>query len=376
MDVFFDGHFVYVLNIQQTIQSNPTPSYYVSIVVLDRNGNTITSQTRIETSAFSYQLGNLLPCYSGGAWYTQRHQPGFTKVPTITKVDSLGRDILVVSGRFGSVSEIKSFITLKDSTYLVAANNYSATGGMTPPTSALMKFDSNGNITWAYHYEIPITGYLEFKTCVEDDNGNIYSIGSYYTPTSINVIFGLKVDSNGTPIIFRTWNSLDGYSNHKLSYRNGEIYDLFSGKEIHFDSLFQDSCLISVIDPVTFTPTGTYPLASGTSNLSSFTPSDTTLTLPNFTYPDYCTVLLKTDEIESDKVLIYPNPTHDKIQIFSDNIPNHPEEINIYDITGRKVYSNFNSLIESIDVSQFSNGLYYLKIKSANFVQSGKFVKL
>ncbi|MBP6426731.1 MAG: hypothetical protein KA430_04045, partial [Bacteroidia bacterium] len=38
----FDGHFVYVLNIQQTIQSSPTPSYYVSIVVLDTNGNTIT----------------------------------------------------------------------------------------------------------------------------------------------------------------------------------------------------------------------------------------------------------------------------------------------------------------------------------------------
>ena len=71
---------------------------------------------------------------------------------------------------------------------------------------------------------------------------------------------------------------------------------------------------------------------------------------------------LSIDDYQSIKndVIIYPNPSGDFVNIKS---PNQIESITLYDNTGKVVYLSEGS--SSIDLSQYSNGFYFAKIKTA-----------
>jgi hypothetical protein len=73
-----------------------------------------------------------------------------------------------------------------------------------------------------------------------------------------------------------------------------------------------------------------------------------------------CTVLeIGEEERNDDRVLIYPNPSSDKLNIkMSDRSIN---EIEIYDVNGKKVATSMNL---SIDVKDLSNGIYFIRIKT------------
>jgi len=57
---------------------------------------------------------------------------------------------------------------------------------------------------------------------------------------------------------------------------------------------------------------------------------------------------------------IYPNPTKGKLTIVSDNAGTMP--VQIYDIYGREIINSPLSIVNSIDISHLSNGLYFLKM--------------
>ena len=104
-------------------------------------------------------------------------------------------------------------------------------------------------------------------------------------------------------------------------------------------------------------------------NVGDNSPSD------NFLAKWSAAMITSVGEIENESIFIYPNPANDKIQLVTKSNINVPKEIKIYNAIGSEVYSKYKSTLESIDVSQFSNGLYFLKIKSGDVVQRGKFVK-
>lgn len=56
----------------------------------------------------------------------------------------------------------------------------------------------------------------------------------------------------------------------------------------------------------------------------------------------------------------YPNPTNSVLNISNDNI--NIKNVKLIDITGKVIYNNYN--VESIDVRNYSKGLYILKIES------------
>jgi PKD repeat protein len=68
---------------------------------------------------------------------------------------------------------------------------------------------------------------------------------------------------------------------------------------------------------------------------------------------------------------IYPNPTKDIINIIT-SINNG--SIEIIDVTGKHIVS-FNNIIKSIDVSDFSKGVYFLKMSTQEGVITRKFIK-
>ena len=81
------------------------------------------------------------------------------------------------------------------------------------------------------------------------------------------------------------------------------------------------------------------------------------------TIPESAIITLSTrnNEIMKDKIQLFPNPTSTIINI------NNDSEYNlilfeIFDLTGKKIYSSNEVNQKSIDLSKFSSGLYTLKM--------------
>ena len=96
---------------------------------------------------------------------------------------------------------------------------------------------------------------------------------------------------------------------------------------------------------------------------------------PNLNY--YITVsggqTLGVEENSLETISISPNPVRNKLII---QRPSEFEShgLTIYDINGKKILES--NLIEEIDVSHFSSGLYFMKISTSNGFISKKFVKI
>ena len=80
-------------------------------------------------------------------------------------------------------------------------------------------------------------------------------------------------------------------------------------------------------------------------------------------YYSIITGILTLDDLNS--IIVYPNPTNDKITIESNSSTNSFE---LYDLAGKLLLLNFTTTLKSdIDLSNFSNGIYFLTI-----LQDGK----
>ena len=80
-----------------------------------------------------------------------------------------------------------------------------------------------------------------------------------------------------------------------------------------------------------------------------------------------------TDSFINQEISVYPNPSSDflKISAFK-NI----DEINIYDVMGKQVYSNkTNTKTLDLNISNFKNGYYSIKIKVGEFIKVKSFIK-
>jgi hypothetical protein len=76
---------------------------------------------------------------------------------------------------------------------------------------------------------------------------------------------------------------------------------------------------------------------------------------------------------EQQTVEIYPNPTKDQINIFSDK---HVDKVLVYNIFGKLVYkSPKTSTISSVDMRGFAKGIYLVKVFSDGFSTTKKIVK-
>ncbi|MDZ4756847.1 MAG: T9SS type A sorting domain-containing protein, partial [Bacteroidota bacterium] len=77
-------------------------------------------------------------------------------------------------------------------------------------------------------------------------------------------------------------------------------------------------------------------------------------------------------------ILVYPNPATNSINIQFNATKNSNSRIEIYDNTGRLIYYNpFKSMIgnnlQTIDIADYTKGLYYIIIKDKEYIESTKF---
>ena len=79
----------------------------------------------------------------------------------------------------------------------------------------------------------------------------------------------------------------------------------------------------------------------------------------------------------SDKPIVFPNPTADVIKIgFAASIPS--VKINVFSADGRLVESGIhevNGVEVELDLSNLSEGLYYLMMEGENFKSTSKIIK-
>ena len=80
-----------------------------------------------------------------------------------------------------------------------------------------------------------------------------------------------------------------------------------------------------------------------------------------------------TDSFINQEISVYPNPSSDFLKILAlKNI----DEINIYDVMGKQVYSTkTNTKTLDLNISNFKNGYYSIKIKVGEFIKVKSFIK-
>jgi serine protease AprX len=94
--------------------------------------------------------------------------------------------------------------------------------------------------------------------------------------------------------------------------------------------------------------------------------------------PDFSLALangLSDAEFSKSGLIVYPNPTSDSITVTLPNESNF-KIIAIYNVLGQKVLEkNISTQSPTISLKSLNGGVYFYKIESNNFSQSGKIIK-
>ena len=73
-------------------------------------------------------------------------------------------------------------------------------------------------------------------------------------------------------------------------------------------------------------------------------------------------ILSVSDKVLNDAVSVYPNPANSRLNINLSDFNINIKNVKLIDVTGKVIYNNNN--VETINVKNFSKGLYILKIQS------------
>jgi hypothetical protein len=93
----------------------------------------------------------------------------------------------------------------------------------------------------------------------------------------------------------------------------------------------------------------------------------------NLLYDEFVSIIENSDNA---KIILYPNPTNESFSIKHNEIK-HYSKIEIYDVKGTKVKTVYNTLNnEKISLTEFDNGIYFIKVILESDIQTFKILKL
>ena len=87
--------------------------------------------------------------------------------------------------------------------------------------------------------------------------------------------------------------------------------------------------------------------------------------------------LLGVDDFElSNKIMLYPNPSNDYIQLHSKENLNENFQYHVFDLTGKKVLNGNSKMDEKINIKTLTNGNYFIQIENEKGeIFTEKFIK-
>lgn len=246
----------------------------------------------------------------------------------------------------------------------------------------LVKTDSNGNPLWTKTYGGWTHDDAGVSLLSEPDGGYVIVGLTYSFGAGDADVYLLKTDSAGNLLWSKTFGSMGRDVGWSVTASNDGGYILvgfsygFSGDAdvyvIKTDSSGNSNCnednplTLSHLSPPQFPPTVTY--------LFSFNPS---VSVPVIRIDSgandvlLCQVGINESSTEEINISFYPNPATDEISfIIADESNNRFKEVRIYDVLGNKVYEN--NFTQTINVSTWSNGIYFVRVKSDEGIKSLK----
>ncbi|WP_299249376.1 M43 family zinc metalloprotease [uncultured Lacinutrix sp.] len=211
---------------------------------------------------------------------------------------------------------------------------------------------------------IDVNSLADARSCNNDDSRDFSAASSY--PTTPQIIFNLLTDDYGSET---SW-----------EFKNGAGTVLYSGNSYANNTSYTETFDVDPNECYTFTiedafgdgiccayGIGSYDLTTSTGDVI-FAGGD----FASIENTNISTNSLSVDEFALSGVSIFPNPTKDALNI--KGLESTLESVEIYSVTGKKVFSIVTNL-ETINVSAIANGVYFLKLNTANATKTIKFIK-
>jgi hypothetical protein len=249
------------------------------------------------------------------------------------------------------------------STYTISLDSLPTGGSSTPYTGPIARFGLRApwggvNFDTIYWKQMIIS-----NTNQVIDSANI----------TFKVDMGQVADPFSAPEVNGTFNSWCGNCNVMSDSNGDNIWDvtvkLQSGDTIEY-KYSADSWSIQETND----PNGS--CTNGDPNFTNrvlIVPVNDTI-LPDVCWGscDTCSPIGSLENLESNDIIIFPNPTSSFITIKSNNLIS---PISIYDITGKLVLQNMGNSKEIIlDISNLNSGLYFIKSNSQNSFTIRRFI--
>ncbi|HNW88612.1 MAG TPA: T9SS type A sorting domain-containing protein [Bacteroidales bacterium] len=360
---------------------------------------------------------------------------GFNGGIFLIKTDSVGQ-LLYNTTLFTGLTDNKGYSIKQTNDQGFIINGI---GGNIYENDIIIKADKFGDFQWKKEYGAPSSYSDAGNSIIITNDGGYISAGYTYGYTGSSDFYVIKTDSNGCIcpqvsagndicLIYGNSTVLNGIIKNMV-FTNDIIYNWYPtiglncsncqhptalpGNSISYVLTANNTCYSST-DTVHIT-VGTKPLITPLSPVSTCSPDsvileagggflqylwsqvyDTTpivclhesgiytvqgrvedcwfISDPITVIIDTCTSLNKT---ASDDLLIYPNPSNSILYIELTTTSQDPDgKIMIYDTRGRLLKNiSIDKLITAINISDFKNGLYFIKIENEKEIIINRFIK-
>ncbi len=371
----FDGHYLYVLEMQGYNSGGIPHPYDAAILKLDTSGNVLSVTNANVFPGGSYDLIDIIPSWNNGVWIADDYAPGFTHHGNVLHVDSTGLTDVTIGIWYGSVARIFRIRNLPDSNYVVCANHHpSSFPGLSFP--ALLKFNEAGQILMKADYTISGGSNYQILTAEAmtiDNSGNYFFI-FWYTDNTTDAYIGVKISQNGNVLLSKLFPDLPTDPIQSFEFNNDSIKCVINGNEIVFDTSFNNPCIIT--QNINMDRNDNYYPGANSQNFSptTFTPSSgPSVTYIQPTYPDYCANVSVNKIVFNNPLLsIFPNPTSGLINIET-NFSSY-SKIYITDITGQICFEKTFEGNSTIEITSLKTGIYFLTLINNSAIASEKLI--
>jgi hypothetical protein len=292
----------------------------------------------------------------------------FSKVKTDSLIDATYAYILEASVRENTkwgtvpslateVSGIKTWLANRITWMKTQLGSYSACSNVALPSLVITKIMYNPITTLTY----PIPEDLEYIEIKNTGNTTVDLTGIYFRgtgfiyqfPANSTLAANTSIKLAGNKIAFTSKYTLAPFGQYTRSLSNTS------------ENLLLADGYGNIIDQVNYSSSAPWPNA----NANGFYLKLRDTQLDNNLYSSWDAIdetITNLDEFFEDnaKVTIAPNPVHNIVRI---NALNMIEEIEVLDIQGKVIKSfTVKSSNTQLDLSDFNNGLYFIKVLTAN----------
>ncbi|GAB4254860.1 MAG: hypothetical protein Kow0079_11430 [Vicingaceae bacterium] len=307
--------------------SNGTPSnsYDIFTLKLDAQGNILWQYAYgdVDEEAF----WNFTSSYDGNYYYLS----GNTNVPStqdgemwLVKIDTTGN--IVWQKSFGNTGTWDEILNISSSNDGVILSSYIETNS-NDWSGALLKVNNQGNLIWSNKYKMGDLDWINDAKALSDGTIAIAGVTTNTTVWNQDYLF-IRVNTSGT---ISGCNLITAYTPNVNTTNTTKQNINFSKTSTSTNSIVINST------------TQTLNLLSSSSNCSE--------------------IISSINEWNIDKQEIYPNPANSFIEVpIVGNVYNYE----IYNLTGKLIMKEVNYNQKRINITNLSNGVYFIKISSQN----------